>query len=162
MDSVVFFAGSTSVVLSTAPPASQNGAMKTLPSTAPVATMPAVAGTMAENHAALKAAPMSVEPPRPAGGTVRSSVPASLLSIRVRAFAGRGRGADPSSASRRSASRNRAAAASTSSRAAATSSLSKTCLAIRRVRGRGAGTSPRTPATAPSSSSFRRIPPSSD
>ncbi|KOO25092.1 hypothetical protein Ctob_002415 [Chrysochromulina tobinii] len=81
---LVALAGSKRDCLATRPPASQNGAMKR--SGAPALK---VAGTMAENHAAVKAPPKSVLVLSPAAGTSMTSDPASVLEMRVRAPRGR-------------------------------------------------------------------------
>eukprot|EP00320_Phaeocystis_rex_P006779 CAMPEP_0119081524 /NCGR_PEP_ID=MMETSP1178-20130426/117291_1 /TAXON_ID=33656 /ORGANISM="unid sp, Strain CCMP2000" /LENGTH=237 /DNA_ID=CAMNT_0007064233 /DNA_START=141 /DNA_END=855 /DNA_ORIENTATION=- len=116
----VALAGSTTVCLATVPPAIQNGSMKSALAP-PVATIDAVAGTTAENHAAVKAPPISVPVLIPAAGTSTSSVPASERLMRVRAPGGlAGEAVDRRSTawrSRDSASCSRAEASRASARA---------------------------------------------
>mmetsp|Transcript_24441 Transcript_24441/g.49602 ORF Transcript_24441/g.49602 Transcript_24441/m.49602 type:complete len:266 (+) Transcript_24441:58-855(+) len=120
MESEVALAGSTTVCLATVPPAIQNGSMKSALAP-PVATIDAVAGTTAENHAAVKAPPISVPVLIPAAGTSTSSVPASERLMRVRAPGGlAGEAVDRRSTawrSRDSASCSRAEASRASARA---------------------------------------------
>eukprot|EP00964_Phaeocystis_antarctica_P049282 scaffold28587_cov63-Phaeocystis_antarctica.AAC.2 len=88
MESEVALTGSTTVCFATTPPASQKGSMKSALAP-PVAIIVPVAGTIAENHAAVKAPPIS-EPAalNPVGGTSTRSVPASERLMLVRAPTG--------------------------------------------------------------------------
>ena len=96
----------------------ENGSMNSV-DTPPVASIDAVAGTIAENQAAVKAPPTSAPLVKPDAGTVRSSVPASERERVVLAPRGRVRGLGGVRLSfRRSASLSRAAARWRSARAA--------------------------------------------